>query len=132
MRDYKQYTVLSAKGETGAGSFVNVEDFRNAVFSFATDGGGTADLTVKFAGSIQDVAPDFSAAQSVTNHFDYIEVVDLQNGTAIDGDIGISVAGADDYRMFEANVNGLKWICPVVTSYTAGSVTVKVSVFSNK
>lgn len=128
-RDTKEYTILSAKAATGIGNTIAVEDFKNAVFSLATDGGGTANLTVKFQGSIQETAPDFSSAQSATNHWDYIEVVDLQDGAAIDGDTGIAKAGADDYRLLEANINGLKWLNAVVTARSAGSVTVKVRVF---
>ncbi len=130
MRDYKTYLILSAAAAAGAGKAINVQDFRNIVFSLATDGGGSANLTVKFAGSVQDVCPNFSAAQSVTNMFDYIEVVDLQSGAAIDGDTGVSVAAADDYRLFEANVNGLKWVCAIVTARSAGSVSVNAAVLS--
>lgn len=130
MRDYKTYSVLSAAAAVGAGNTLNVEDFRNIVFSVATDGGGTAALTVKFAGSIQDDAPDFAAAQSKTNMFDYIEVIDLQSGSAIDGDTGFAVATADDYRLLEANVNGLKWVCAIVTARSAGSVNVTAKLLS--
>jgi hypothetical protein len=128
-RDTKEYTILSAKGATGIGNSISVEDFKNAVFSFATDGGGDAALTVKFQGSIQETCPDFSAAQSVTNHWDYIETVDLEDGAAIDGDTGVAVATADDYRLLEANVNGLKWLNAVVTARSQGEVTVKVRLF---
>jgi hypothetical protein len=128
-RQSQEYTLLSAKASTGIDKAVLIQDYKNAVFSFATDGGGTANLTVKFQGSVQDTCPDFATAQSVTNHWDYIEVVDLQDGAAIDGDTGIALAGADDYRMLEANINGLKWICARVTARAAGSVTVKVRGF---
>lgn len=128
-RDTKEYTILSAKAATGVGNTIAVEDFKNAVFSWATDGGGTAALTVKFQGSIQETAPDFSSAQSVTNHWDYIEVVDLEDGAAIDGDSGVVVATADDYRLLEANINGLKWINASVTARSAGNTTVKVRLF---
>jgi hypothetical protein len=128
-RDTKEYTVLSAAAATGAGNALAIEDFKNAVFSFATNGGGTAALTVKFQGSIQETCPNFGSAQSVTNHWDYIEVVDLQDGAAIDGDTGVAVATADDYRLLEANINGLKWLCATVTARSAGSVTVKARLF---
>lgn len=127
-------TLLDAKGATGSDltGGINVEDYRNAIFSFATDGGGDAALTVKFQGSISDTAPDFTSAQSLANHWDYIEVVDLEDGTVIDGDTGVSVATADDYRLFEANINGLKWINAIVTARTEGEVTVGVRVFTNQ
>jgi hypothetical protein len=130
MRDSKEYTLLNAKATTGIDKAVLVQDFKTAVFSFATDGGGTAALTVKYQGSNQDTCPDFAAAQTVTNHWDYIEVIDLQDGAAIDGDTGITVATADNYLSHEANINGFKWICARVTARSAGSVTVKVRLFS--
>ncbi len=130
MRNYQQYTLLNAKASTGIGVPALIEDFRTAVFAFSTDGGGTANLTVKFQGSTADVCPDFAAAQSRANHWDFIEVIDYQDGLAIDGDTGVGVVTADDYRQFEANVNGLKWICARVTAYAAGNVTVAVRGFS--
>ena len=136
MKDYKEYTILDAKGATGVGKNIDCRDFQHAILFFATDGGGDAALTVKFQGSIgiglADItAPDFSAAQTVTNMWDYIEVVDLQNGTAIDGDTGVAVATADDYRIFELNINGLVWLNARVTARTQGEVTVKVLLFNN-
>lgn len=130
-RTTASYTLLDAKWATGIDKTVLAEDFRNAVFSFATDGGGDAALTVKFQWSIQDTKPDFAAAQSVTNQWDFIEVIDLEDGAAIDGDTWVAVATADDYRNFEANINALRWISARVTARTAWEVTVKVNLFSN-
>ena len=131
MADYKEYILLNAKATTGIGNIISVDDLKTLNLSFATDGSGTAALTVKFQGSISENAPDFAAAQSLSNHWDNIEVIDLQDGAAVDGDLGVSVATADDYRLFEANVNALRWVCARVTARTAGSVTVKFRGFSN-
>jgi len=128
-RESISYVILDTAAEASTGKAILIEDFKHAVFSFATDGGGDAALTVKFQGSVADDSPNFGAAQSVTNHWDYIEVVDLEDGSAIDGDTGVAVASADDYRLVEANINGLKWICATVTARTAGEVTVKVRTF---
>ena len=134
-RQYVEYTILSAKGATGAGIAIYCGDFRHAIFSFATDGGSDAALTVKFQGSIQQNAltgpPAFGSSQSVTNLWDYIEVVDLEDGAMIDGDTGVSVATADDYRQFEANINGMEYICARVTARTAGEVTIKVKLYND-
>lgn len=129
MRDYKEYTILDAKAATGEGVAIDVSDFRHLVVEFITDGGGDAALTVKFAGSIEDTMPSFDSAQALANMFDYIEVVDMQNGSAIDGDTGVSVATADDYRIFAVNCDGLKWFNAIVTARTAGEVTVKIKAF---
>lgn len=130
-RNIANYTILDAKGANWVWSNINVEDFRNCVFSFATDGGWDAALTVKFQWSIQEDCPVFSTAQSVTNMWDYIEVIDLNTWSAIDWDTWIAVASADDYRQVEANINGLKWINAIVSWRTAWEVSIKIKLFSN-
>lgn len=113
------------------GRNILVQDFVTSVLSLST--AGTANFVIKFQGSIQDTCPDFSAAQTVANHWDYVEVVDLQNGAAIDGDTGITFAVADDNRLFEINYSGgLKWVNAIISSYVAGTATLKVKLFDNK
>ncbi len=134
MRQYVEYTILSAKGATGAGIAILCKDFRHAIFSFAT--ASSANLTVKFQGAISEgategQAPAFGSSQSVANMWDYIEVIDLENGSAIDGDTGIVPAGTDDFRLLEANINGLDYICARVTARSAGSVTIKVRLYND-
>ena len=128
-RAYQNFDVLSAAVATGAGATFRVEDYRNIMLSLATDGGGTADLTVMVQGSIASEEPDFDASQAVDNQWDYIAVVDAESGSAIEGDLGISVSSADDYRLLEVNTNGLKWLTVNVTAYSAGEVTVKSKAF---
>jgi hypothetical protein len=113
------------------GNDIFVEDYKHCVFTYDTDGGGDAALTVKFQGSVAEAAPDFSAAQSATNQWDYIEVIDLEDGTAIDGDTGVAVATADDHRQLEANINGMRWVNAIISGWTAGEITIKVRVFNN-
>lgn len=127
MRDSKEYTLLDAQASAASGKAILVEDFKTCVLSFAS--ASSANLTVKFQGSIQDTCPTFSSAQSPANHWDYVEVIDLQDGAAIDGDTGIALVGTDDNRMVEVNINGLKWLCATVTARSAGNVTVKARVF---
>jgi len=132
VRQFTDYTVLDAVSTTtGTSKVLLVEDFRHSIFSFATDGGGDAALTVKFLGSIQDLAPDFDDSQSATNTWDYIQTIDLEDGSAINGDTGVSVATTDDYRLLEANINGLKWITAKMTARTEGEVTVRAQFLNN-
>lgn len=114
------------------GNAIFVRDFRTCVLTFDTDGGGDAALTVKFQGSLSEAVPDFSAAQSSTNQWDYIEVVDLESGSGIVGTTGIAVATADDNRQVEANINGMQWINAIISGWTEGEVTVKVRLFDNQ
>jgi len=125
MRKYTdQFTILSAKAATGTGVVMNVEDYRHVLITLSSQ--SSANFTVKFQGSQSDTAPAFGSAQSATNEWDYIEVKDLQNNDAIDGDTGVAFAGTDDVRLFEMNTNGLKWVTATVTARSAGSVNVKM------
>lgn len=108
-----------------------VQDAETAVLAFDTDGGGDASFTVKVVGSMQEDCPDFALAQSPTNQYDFIDVIDMEDGASIDGDTGFAVAGADDHRQFEANVNGLRWLGVLATAGTAGELTVVARIFSN-
>lgn len=114
------------------GKDVNVIDFRNVILAIDTDGGGDAAMTVKIQGSISDTCPDFSAAQSVDNQWDYIEAIDLQDGSSIGGDTGFVVAGADDHVQYEVNVNLIKWINCIISGWSEGEVTVRVVCGDNK
>jgi hypothetical protein len=103
-------------------------DYMNTMFTLSSSGTGT--FTIKFVWSFQDAAPDFSAAQSNTNRRDYIQVKDYQNAASVDGDTWVAFT-ADDVRIFEANANGYKRIWCVVTSFTAGTVSLRVQQFWN-
>jgi hypothetical protein len=108
------------------GNAINVEMYKHLLLTVNTDGGGDADMTVQFQGSAADDCPDFSAAQAVDNEWDFVQIVDLEDGSAIDGDVGFVVSGADDNRMYEVNVNHLKWFNAIITAWAEGEVTVRV------
>lgn len=127
----EETTILDAASSTGAGTVMNVEDFRHIIVSVATDGGGDANFTLQFQASIADNKPDFDSSQSVTNMWDYVQVKDLQNGSSINGDTGLSKSGADDYRLFEVNTNGLTWFTANLTERSQGEVTVKSKRYTN-
>lgn len=122
-----QFTILDAKAATGIGSTLNVEDYKHIVLAIGT--ASSANLTVKIQGSISDEAPNFAAAQSVSNHWDYVQAKDLEDQASLDGDTGFVVTGTDDFRLVEVNTNGLKWINANVTARSAGSVTIKALPF---
>lgn len=112
--------ILDARQATGIGTPMHVADFNHTVLQLNTTGTTTA--TVKFQVSYQKSMPDFNAAQSPTNQWDYVRVIDLEDGSSIDGDVGIALAGADDNRILEVNTNGANWINGVVTAYTQGVI----------
>jgi hypothetical protein len=113
--------MLDAKAGTGSGTSLLVEDFIHMILAMNT--ASSANLTVKVQGSIADVEPTWGSAASPANQWDYVQLKDLEDASAIDGDTGFAPAGTDDQRMFEVNVNGLKWLNLIVTARSAGSVT---------
>lgn len=127
-----EHLFLDAKGATGAGTAMNVSDFRHITVYVATDGGADAALTVKCAGSIDSTEPTWASAASVSNEYSYIGMYDYEDATLTDGDTGFVVATADDTQMFTINTDGLIWVNFVVTARTAGEVTVKGRGFTNE
>jgi len=107
------------------GRAVYVADWEHIVVSLHFISSPT--MTIKFQGSLADTCPDFNADPSYTNRWSYVEVIDMNNGTAIDGNTGVSCAGVEDNRLFEVNVSALKWLSVVITDYTAGRLDVRVS-----
>lgn len=128
-RSFATATILDAKGATGWGTVIPVNEFRHLSLSFGT--ASSANMTVKFAGSASKDKPDFTAVRSVSNHWDYVNVVDLQSGSSIAGDTGIALTGTDDFRNLVFNVDGLHWINVEVFAWSAGTVTVKTVAYEN-
>ena len=122
--------IFTAKAATGTGLAMLVSDFQHIMLTLSS--ASSANFTIKFQGSQSETVPDFSAAQSNTNRWDYIQVKDLQNAAAIDGDTGVAFAGTDDVRMFEMNTNGLNWACATITAYAAGAVSLRLKSMSNE
>lgn len=107
----------------------NVTPYTHCIIQVGT--AASADMTMKAKGSIESVKPTFASAQSYTNAWDYIEMVDLEDGSSLDGDTGLALSGTDDYRLFEVNVNGLRWLTFPITDYIAGTSTAKIRCFDN-
>ena len=136
-------TTLTLDGSTGNGvgaatgslaprtKIIQCSDFRDAVLAFNSDGGGDAAMTIQVVGSIQKTPPDFARAQAPDNQYDFVQMIDMEDSTAIDGDIGITLAATDINRMFEVNVNGLQWLGLLITNGTEGEITVQARIFNN-
>ena len=122
-------TCLNAKAATGVGTTIDTRDFDYLVLEIGT--ASSANLTVKFAGSVSETAPTFSSAQSVSNHWDYLYCYDLNSASGVTGDTGFVVSGTDDFKLYKVNVDGINWFNANVTARSAGSVTVKLSGYSN-
>lgn len=121
-------TIFSAQATTGTGTVINVEDWEKILVEFGT--ASNANLTCLLQGSISETAPDFSAARSTSNHWDYLSFRDadtvaseLPDATA--GATGFAVSGTDNFMIVNVVSPGIKWLCATVTARSAGSITVK-------
>lgn len=111
------------------GNILQVEDWKFILFTLSSS--GTGDFTIKFQASMSDDCPDFSAAKSATNRWDYIQVKDMQSGSAVDGDTGVTWT-ADDVVRYETIFSGYKWVCATLTTYNAGLITLTAKMCDNK
>lgn len=118
-----QQILLNAVAASGISSTFNGASFRNLEIQIAQV---AFSGTIKFVGSNADAAPDFSAAASASNPWDYIQTVDQIDGSSIAGGTGITSVTVTSVRNVEANTNAFKWFAIVLSSVTAGSVTIKV------
>lgn len=122
-------TIMSAKSTTGQSVTPLVQDFKTVVFTVS--GANSPTATIKFFTSDNELPPDATAAQTASNAWDYAQVVDLMNGSAITGDTGIAFTGSADTRRFELNLNGARWCGAVITAISGGDVTVLMRAFAN-
>lgn len=117
----KEILLFDNATSASTGKTLTAIDWQHVVLTLATS--WSANFTVKIKWSNQEFAPDFSAAASVTNRWEHLQVRDLQTAAAIDGNTWITFAGTDAVRMLEVNINRVKWISATITSYTAGNIT---------
>lgn len=110
---------------TGTGTSLSVRDYRHIIVEVATS--GSANLTIKFQGSIRRTAPTFSSAASATNAWANIESYKYSDtSSAVVGTTGLVFSGTDAVHILEINTNGLAWLNATVTAYSAGRVQVRV------
>lgn len=121
--------LVDAKTATYQSEAILVSDVTDLVLQIA--GSSTAVGTIKVVGSISTDRPDFSSAQSLANQYDFIQTIDLQDGTGIDGDTGIAFT-ADDVRILDVNASGLRWIGVIISAYTSGQFDVEVRGYANR
>lgn len=92
----------------------------------------TPTSTIKFACSNQDTPPNFSNVASASNHWDYVDVIDSQSDTSIDGDTGISFTSTNDVRNLIVNIEVCTWFSAQISSYTSGTTTLKMKPATNQ
>jgi len=136
MRQFQsEIKVLDAVQATGAGNKILISDFRHIDLSVAAAGMGAGDtIVVKIQGSSALEAPDFDAAKTISNECDYIQAIDQEDGSAIDGDVGITFSASNDLRKVTLNVDGLRWFTVNVTTIsdtTNTSASAKATLYND-
>jgi len=112
------------------GKTISIQDYKVVVLAFNT--AASAAFVIKVQGSSAQTAPDFNAAASATNRWDYVQSVDLNSGSGVAGDTGITLTGTDDNRLLEANINGLNYLTVEVSSWTVGTMNLKAQIYDNQ
>lgn len=114
-------TLFNAAAATGTSKIMTVADFKTVTLAVAT--ANNASFTMKVQGSISTATPDFTASQSPSNMWTYIQVIDLTDQSVVNGATGIVASGTDINRMVEVNTNQIKWLAVTITAYSAGNIT---------
>lgn len=92
----------------------------------------SANLTLKVQGGFGDTAYTPEDAASVSNTWDYIDIIDYEDGASVDGGTGVAWNGTDAVRQFSLNVDGIDWISFYISARSAGDVTVRVYGYNNQ
>ena len=124
----EQY-IFNEQAEAATGKIIQAEDWKFCLLTLSSS--DTGNFVIKFQGSMSDNAPDFSSARSVANRWEYIQVKDLQSGSTVDGDTGVTWS-ADDVTRYETIFSGYKWICATISTYNTGKITLTVKLCDNK
>lgn len=123
-------SIISATSVTATGTPANAKDFNQIGFTISNV---STSGTVKFACSMQETAPSFSALPSASNRYSYAAVVDLESGATIAGNTGIVFANSSTVRNVAVRDNAFTFCAPVFTQgvNNTGSTTVHVLQSSN-
>lgn len=118
MKTFPELVILPKVAATGYGVPQNVENFDHVALTLAGD--NTAAFTIKVQASQQNTLPDFTAAPSPTNRWQYIQLRYLLDQSAVAGGTGV-VFAANAVEQYEVNTFGIRWINVQVSSYTTGN-----------
>lgn len=119
--------VMNEVATTTISSAFLVNDYKSVEFTIAST---AASGTYQFACSNQEDV-SFSSAASATNRWDYVLAVDLEDGSNIDGDTGVTTTNATYVRQFEINSNAF-YSCAAMWTRTAGTSSIYMRPANNQ
>lgn len=115
------------------------DNFQNMTLELTASAAST--LTVKVVGSdlgredntnLSENYPVFSSADSITNPWSYISIVDLDSRTAIPGTTGTVYTAQAGTRKFNVETQWMTWFGLEISGYSAGWVRAKISFYDNR
>ncbi len=119
-----------------------VDTFRNIVIQVGT--AGTATVNLKVAGSLGKPSssyakeysprydfPNFGATVIPANPYTFLQIIDLDTASTVNGATGIAVTGTDIAKQYEVNINANKYLTVFPATWTAGAITVKAILVTN-
>jgi len=123
-------SIISATAVTATGTVANVKDFNLVGFTISNV---AASGTVKFPCSMQETQPSFSALPSASNRYSYAAVVDLESGSTIAGNTGITFTNSTTVRHVAVRDSAFTYCSALFTQGTAnvGSTTIHILPSSN-
>lgn len=131
-RLFAHYELFDAKAVSATSNPIFIADAHEIILSLSAT--LNSDMTIKVQTSMSEDAPDFSAAQSASNNWDYAEVIDNQDtSVVIKGDTGVvysATSEAANTRKFTLNSNAARWFAITLTR-VAGALTASVDLADN-
>jgi len=119
-----------------------VSEMRNIVIQVGTAGSATVNL--KVAGSLGRPAstyapaygprydfPNFGATVIPLNPYTFLQIIDLDTASTVNGATGIAATGTDLAKQYEININANKYLTVFPATWTQGAITVKAILVTN-
>lgn len=113
---YKTY-VFPKVAATTTYKIPETADYRHFMFAVHADASTTGSVRMKI--SFEQEIPDFAAASTASNSWEYIAIRELSSGTLIAGGTGAVVSLSTIAKNYEAETNGAYHVALEVT-VTAG------------
>lgn len=115
-------TIFTGKSATGAGTAIDVRDAKKILLEVIGD--ASANAVIKIQGAMPDRSPTWGSAASASNPYSYIGFKHMEDRSVVDGGTGLTV-GNDSTNLLEVDAEALGWLNVAITTYTAGSVSVR-------
>lgn len=121
-------TVMDTAITTTTGAMFLMNDYRTIGVTVAN---AALTGTVKVACTMQKNAT-VSTTASMTNRWDYVELIELVDSSSLPGDTGLVVSSDSNIRQYEVNSNNFYACTAVLSPYTSGSTTIKFRPANNQ